>query len=839
MLPRLKIGLIVLAFAASGWVPNASADLAPAPTSHVFWAAPIPTRAPNQQPAASTIEAVNAGHAMARINFDNAVGASASELGVGLSTSRGTLTPATGSSLTHKGVRVEAPDDVGVYLHTRGDPLPAESGQETTLLLDEAHLGTDYYAVGRADMPYQVAGPHQREPTFLTVVATRDGTTVQITSTADLVPGLGVPTQNVGATSTYTMQAFDVLHLETTMPTEGSAVAPDITGTRIQADQPVAAFSGSICSAIATTRPINWDPNADGVCAALVEQLAPNGSGGVEFADCIGTSWGAGTFADGTLVNPGTSAGLARIIALAPGPTNFTLQSFAANASATPPLSTVLAGPGQWTEVDWGATWLESDQPVLVYGLSGTGASMTWGMQRMKPVSEWDFGAEVPHLSGEQVEVAVVVGKSSNPLNSSPFTCWAFEPGEGLTRYATQTPVDVHVDLISNSGPTGLEGAHVFSVPPGACSERPAGCGPPALLPPVAAFTATNGNDCASRAIQLDASGSIDPDGTIVAYDWLFDGSTSASGKTAQVLIQPGQHIVALTVTDNDGLSSAASQELLVATANCAPHLAPMPAQRLPAGATIRFCPDATDADGDALTFFVGPLPAGLVWDGRCLVGIAAPGDYCIQITVSDGKSSDSGCVRLRIYLPLLNLEPVQDTDQDGIADLQDNCPSVPNHDQVDVDDDGVGDACQSRLQPGEGGADVPAANPNARDRDNDGIEDALDNCPGVANFRQEDLDGDGLGNACDLDWDGDGVANVADDCPAVFDSAQRDADHDGLGDACNQTNRSTGPCQACVLRSRPLSGGQSVQGAAPFLFWIVALAGIFVLGLAWTRRRN
>lgn len=41
-------------------------------------------------------------------------------------------------------------------------------------------------------------------------------------------------------------------------------------------------------------------------------------------------------------------------------------------------------------------------------------------------------------------------------------------------------------------------------------------------------------------------------------------------------------------------------------------------------------------------------------------------------------------------------------------------------------------------------------------DTDGDGVEDAVDNCPTVANPDQRDRDIDGLGNACDWDRDGD-----------------------------------------------------------------------------------
>lgn len=81
--------------------------------------------------------------------------------------------------------------------------------------------------------------------------------------------------------------------------------------------------------------------------------------------------------------------------------------------------------------------------------------------------------------------------------------------------------------------------------------------------------------------------------------------------------------------------------------------------------------------------------------------------------------------------LPVAFFALTPDADEDGVADGDDNCQSVPNPDQTDTDGDGQGDACDA-------------------DDDNDGHLDGADNCPLVANPLQEDFDRDGIGDSCD-----------------------------------------------------------------------------------------
>lgn len=145
----------------------------------------------------------------------------------------------------------------------------------------------------------------------------------------------------------------------------------------------------------------------------------------------------------------------------------------------------------------------------------------------------------------------------------------------------------------------------------------------------------------------------------------------------------------------------------------------------------------------------------------------------------------------------------VSDADGDEVPDETDNCVDTPNPDQIDLDEDGLGDVCDDDIDgdgvPNDGDNCVDLSNAAQTDTDGDGAGDACDadadgdvvpdeedNCPLTANTGQADGDQDGFGDACDPDDDDDGVTDESDNCPTIANAAQTDTDGDGAGDACD-----------------------------------------------------
>jgi gliding motility-associated-like protein len=255
--------------------------------------------------------------------------------------------------------------------------------------------------------------------------------------------------------------------------------------------------------------------------------------------------------------------------------------------------------------------------------------------------------------------------------------------------------------------------------------------------------------------IQLDAAGNA----TVTAAQ--VDNGSSDNCSIASMVVSPdtftcanvGDNTVSLTVTDASGNESFATAVVTVQDL-VGPTVVTQPVTvQLNAAGTASITADqidngSSDACGIA-TITVSPNTF------TC----ANIGANTVTLTVTDVNGNEAtATAEVTITVDFTtagdnDLDGIPDNcddddDNDGILDINDNCPMQANTDQADNDGDGEGDACDD-------------------DDDNDGILDGFDNCPFIYNPGQEDIDNDGIGDICDkveinvseaITPDGDGV---------------------------------------------------------------------------------
>ncbi len=146
-----------------------------------------------------------------------------------------------------------------------------------------------------------------------------------------------------------------------------------------------------------------------------------------------------------------------------------------------------------------------------------------------------------------------------------------------------------------------------------------------------------------------------DADGDALTFDisgmpgWAsFDAASGSLSGTPGVADAGNYENIVISVTDGEATASLPSFAIDVFTQNRAPVISGTPQTQVTVGEAYSFTPDASDADGDALTLSVENAPAWASFSMSTgeLSGTPAGGDvgtYAdIRITVSDGSLSDS-----------------------------------------------------------------------------------------------------------------------------------------------------------------------------------------------------
>jgi hypothetical protein len=132
----------------------------------------------------------------------------------------------------------------------------------------------------------------------------------------------------------------------------------------------------------------------------------------------------------------------------------------------------------------------------------------------------------------------------------------------------------------------------------------------------------------------------------------------------------------------------------------------------------VTFLLDGVDINGNDSDNIENWQREGDVADNWAFVGVIdTDGFLTAELRELRGKDYQQVLLFADGFIIGVSAFPSGDTDGDGWADVDDNCPLIANPNQEDIDGDGVGDGC--------------------------------DNCMSIANPLQEDANEDGCGDAC------------------------------------------------------------------------------------------
>ncbi len=157
----------------------------------------------------------------------------------------------------------------------------------------------------------------------------------------------------------------------------------------------------------------------------------------------------------------------------------------------------------------------------------------------------------------------------------------------------------------------------------------------PSNQPPVANFTSS----CSALSCSFTSTSS-DPDGSIAAYSWTFgDGGTATAQNPSHTYGTGGSYTVTLTVTDNQGATSAPTSKTVTVTPPNQPPTANFTFSCT--GLTCSF--DASSSTAQATATYSWSWGDAATGTGKTATHTyGAAGSYSVTLTVTDGGGSNS-----------------------------------------------------------------------------------------------------------------------------------------------------------------------------------------------------
>jgi len=185
---------------------------------------------------------------------------------------------------------------------------------------------------------------------------------------------------------------------------------------------------------------------------------------------------------------------------------------------------------------------------------------------------------------------------------------------------------------------------------------------PPSNQPPTAMISGpTTGLE--GVAVTFDGSGSSDPDGTIVSYDWdLGDGSMATGVSATHTYAATGSYDVTLTVTDNSGNTDSATLTINIAASNVPPVAVISGPSNGTEGIAVSFNGSgSSDADGTIVSYDWN-FGDGSAGSGETVSHTYVAGTYTVTLTVTDDMgATGEATMNISITAPTEPQPPIAD----------------------------------------------------------------------------------------------------------------------------------------------------------------------------------